>query len=461
VISKLKIFRQHQGWMRYFHNTSWLMGERILRMSIGLFVGIWVARYLGPERFGLLSYAQSFVFLFSTIATLGLDGIVVRELVRDEKKRDILLGTSFGLKLFGAVLILPLLAIAVQLTSNDKYTNLLVFIIASAAIFQSFNVIGFYYQSKVLSKYVALSNTISLVLSSIVKIALILNEAPLIAFAIIVLFDAAVLAAGLFFYYQNTSNLKIFNWVFEWRTARLLLKESWWVMLAGAAILVYMKIDQVMIKEMIDTQAVGQYAAAARLSEVWYFIPVIIVGSLFPAIVNSKTVSEELFYERLRRLYTLMIWLAIFVAIPVAFLSDWVVTLLYGNDYRQAGSVLKIHIWACVFVFLSVANDQWFYVTGRLNLLATKVLVGATANILLNLYLIPGYGIYGAAIATLISYSISVLWSDLIFRSLRHLFYMKFVAIVPSQFVSIVMSILKCSVRFVVRKILPVFRKEY
>jgi O-antigen/teichoic acid export membrane protein len=123
-------------------------------MSVGLFVGIWVARYLGPEQFGLLSYAQSFVFLFTAIATLGLDGIVVRELVKDESRREELLGTAFGLKFIGAILILPVLWLAVQLTSNDTYTNLLVFIIASATVFQSFNVIDFYYQAKVKSKYV-------------------------------------------------------------------------------------------------------------------------------------------------------------------------------------------------------------------------------------------------------------------------------------------------------------------
>ncbi|MCK5665476.1 MAG: oligosaccharide flippase family protein, partial [Thiotrichaceae bacterium] len=137
MLTKLKTLRQHQGFMRYFKNTSWLMGEKILRMGVGLFVGIWVARYLGPEQFGLLSYAQSFVFLFTAIATLGLDGIVVRELVKHSEKRDSLLGTAFGLKLIGAIMILPMLAIAVQLASNDSYTNLLVFIIASATIFQS------------------------------------------------------------------------------------------------------------------------------------------------------------------------------------------------------------------------------------------------------------------------------------------------------------------------------------
>ena len=85
--------------MKYFKNTSWLFGEKILRMVVGLFVGVWVARYLGPEQFGLFSYAQSFVGLFTAIAGLGLDSIIVRELVKDESKRDALLGTAFRLKL--------------------------------------------------------------------------------------------------------------------------------------------------------------------------------------------------------------------------------------------------------------------------------------------------------------------------------------------------------------------------
>lgn len=138
--------------MRYFANTSWLFAEKVLRMIVGLFVGIWVARYLGPEQFGLFSYAQSFVALFAAIATLGLDGIVVRELVKDENRRDELIGTSFWLKLMGAIAVLLLLAIAINFTSNDHYTNVLVFIIASATIFQAFNVVDFYFQAQVLSK---------------------------------------------------------------------------------------------------------------------------------------------------------------------------------------------------------------------------------------------------------------------------------------------------------------------
>jgi len=285
MLIKLK---NHPGFMRYLRNTSWMMGEKILRMFVGLFVGIWIARYLGPEQFGLLSYAQSFVALFTAIATLGLDGIVIRELVKDETNRDKLLGTAFGLKLIGALLILPVLALALQLTRNDQTTNLLMFIIASATVFQSFNVIDFYYQSKVLSKYVAFANTISLSLSSMIKIALLLNQAPLIAFAYMVIFDSAVLALGLMYYYKKSSQLKLFNWQFDSHTAKSLLKDSWPLTLSGLIVSVYMKIDQVMIKEMLNAEAVGQYAAAVRLSETWYFIPMAISSSLFPAILNAK-----------------------------------------------------------------------------------------------------------------------------------------------------------------------------
>ena len=221
-----------ESFNKYFKNTSWLFSEKILRMVVGLFVGVWVARYLGPDRFGLLSYAMAFVGLFVSISTLGLDGIVIRELVKDASKGDKLIGTAFWLKLVGGIVVLLVLAVAVNFTSNDAYTNLLVFIIASATVFQSFNVIDFYFQAKVLSKYVVFANIIGLAISSIVKIVLIIIEAPLIAFAWTILFDSLVLAIGLvYFYLQNHLSFK--DWNFERSTAIDLLKDSWPLILSG------------------------------------------------------------------------------------------------------------------------------------------------------------------------------------------------------------------------------------
>lgn len=435
LTSKIQNLQQHSGFMKYFKNTSWLFAEKILRMVVGLFVGIWVARYLGPEQFGLFSYAQSFVGLFTAIATLGLDGIVVRELVKDESRRDELIGTAFYLKLIGAIAVLIVLAVAIQFTSNDHYTNVLVFIIASATIFQAFNVVDMYFQAKVLSKYVVYANVISLFISSIVKIVLILNDAPLLAFAWATLFDSVVLALGFIYYYvKNNSTFNIQHLTFKRETAVSLLKDSWPLILSGIVVSIYMKIDQVMIQEMMGSEAVGQYAAAVRLSEAWYFIPMVVASSLFPAIINAKKQSEELYYARLQKLYDLMVWMAIAIALPMTFLSDWVVNLLYGEQYSQAGSVLMIHIWAGVFVFLGVASGKWFVAENLQMLSFWRTFYGMVLNVILNFVLIPKYGIQGAAVATLTSQAMAAYIFDFFNIKTRKMFYMKSQTIVLSSF---------------------------
>jgi len=404
-----------ESFKKYFKNTSWLFSEKILRMVVGLFVGIWVARYLGPDKFGLLSYAMAFVGLFSSISTLGLNSIVVRELVKDESKRDKLIGTAFWLKLFGGFAVLLILAIAVNFTSNDAYTNLLVFIIASAIVFQSFNVADLYFQAKVLSKYVVYANIISLFLSSIFKITLILYDAPLIAFAWAVLFDSVVLAAGfIYFYYQNKLSFK--EWKFEKSIALDLIKDSWPLVLSGIIISVYMRIDQVMIKEMMNNEAVGQYAAAVRLSEAWYFIPVIISSSLFPAIINSKKQSEEIYYARLQKLYTLAVWIAIAIALPMTFLSDWVVNILYGVQYDQAGGVLMIYIWAGVFVSFASIWSKHMLANNKQKVFLSYDITSTVINVIINLILIPFIGIKGAAIATAFSILITYIFFGIFYH---------------------------------------------
>ncbi|MCM8832070.1 MAG: flippase [Candidatus Omnitrophica bacterium] len=423
---KIQHLLSHQGFIRYFTNTSWLFAEKVFRIVVSLFVGVWVARYLGPEKFGLLSYAQSFVALFSAIATLGLDQIVVRELVKDESRRDELLGTSFWLKVMGALATLVVIAIAINFTSNDFYTNILIFIIASGTIFQAFNIIDMYFQAKVMGKYIALANSVSLFVGSLFKIALIIYNAPLITFAIAFVFDSFVLALGyIYFYVKNLSVYNLFNFKFRKETAIALLKDSWPLILSGLVTMIYMRIDQVMIKEMLNAEAVGQYAAAVRISEAWYFIPMVISSSLFPAIINAKKQSEELYYARLQRLYDLMVWIAISVALPMTFLSDWVVNLLYGEEYSQAGKVLMIHIWAGVFTALLIASGKWFIAENLQYLAFRRNFIGMTINVILNFILIPIYGIIGAAISTLISQLSAAYISDLFNKKTRIMFKMK------------------------------------
>jgi O-antigen/teichoic acid export membrane protein len=177
------------------------------------------------------------------------------------------------------------------------------------------------------------------------------------------------------------------------------------------AVSIYMRIGQVMIKEMMDAEQVGFYAAAVRLSEAWYFIPMAITASVFPAIINAKKQSDELYYQRLQKLYDLMVWLAVAIALPTTFLAPWVIRVLYGKAFSLAAGVLSIHIWAGVFVFLGVASGQWFIAENLQIYSFYRTLCGCIVNIILNFLLIPRYGVKGAAISTLVSYSFATYFS--------------------------------------------------
>jgi O-antigen/teichoic acid export membrane protein len=402
-ISKLLLLSP--GFIRYFTNTGWLFLERILGMFISLLVGVYVARYLGPDNYGLLSYANSFVGLFMFLATLGLDSILVRELVRDEKKRDELLGTTFILKIIGSLLLLGVVLATVKVTTNDSFTNLLIFIIALGTIFQSFQVIDFYFQSKVLSKYTVYIQIISEILSATMKLILIFLKKNLLYFAIVILIENIVLAAGSMVMYTK-QKLSFFNWKLKYNLAKNLLKNSWPLMLSSITISIYMRIDQVMIKNILDTKAVGNYAVAVRLVEIWYFIPIAVTKSFFPAIINAKKISEKLYYERLQKLYDLMTWSAIGIALPIMLFSHNIIKLLFGIQYQEAVGVLQIYVWASVFVFLGCASGRWFLVENLQLLGSIYSFLGSILNVLLNILLIPKYGIIGAAWATLISYII-------------------------------------------------------
>lgn len=427
IKQKIEHLLAHQGFLKYFKNTSWLLAEKVLRLLLGLFVGIWVARYLGPEQFGLLSYAQSFVGLFLAFSTLGLDGIVVRELVKNEQSKDVILGTAFFLKLGGALIMLLALFVAIQFTSSDRQTNDMVFIIAGAAIFQSLNVIDFFFQSQVLSKYVVFANVITLFLSSLIKIYLIVTNAPLIAFAWMVLFDSVILALGLAYFF--TLHRSFIAWRFDFNQAKCLLHDSWPLILSGLMISLYMKIDQVMIKEMLNAEAVGQYAAAVRISEAWYFIPMMTVNSLFPAIINAKTKSEDFYYKRLQQLFSLMVLMAIIIAIPISFVSESLIKLLYGSQYIEAANVLVIHIWSGIFVFLGVASSTWLLNENLQFLSFLRTLIGFLINVLANAILINYMGIVGAAIATICANFTSALLFDVFYYKTRPIFYMKLKAL--------------------------------
>ena len=428
MIKQLTALKNNKGFIRYLKNSGWMMGEQLLRIISGLFVGIWVARYLGPEQFGLFSYVIAFASIFSGIAKLGLDGIVIRELVNNPGKRDKYLGTAFWLKFIGAFVVMFLIITILPFTNNDIKTNCFIIIITFGLIFQCFEIVEFYFQSKVLAKISSICKVIQLSFSSIIKIFLVINEAELLWFVVFTAFDMLSLAVSYFVAYKTRKNPSFFK-CFDINIAKKLLRDSWPLIFTAIVIIIYMRIDQIMIKELLGVYEVGLYSAAVKLSEAFYFIPMIITASLFPAILNAKNNSEKLYRKRLQRLYTFMVWLAVMIAIPMTFLSDWLVLILFGQVYQEAGQVLIIHIWAGIFVFLGVSFSKYLLTENLTKIAFKRTMIGAISNIILNLWMIPVYGVKGAAIATLLSQFIANLGYDFFDKQLHEQLVMKLKAI--------------------------------
>ena len=402
-------------------NIGWLFADRVLRMGVGLVLGVWVARYLGPEQFGVYNYAIAFVTLFSVFGTLGLDSIVVRDLVNDPANRDETLGTAFVLKLLGSIVGLFLAVGSISLLRpTDSLIFWLVAIAATGITFQSFDTIDFWFQSRVQSKYTVYSKNLAFALMAIIKIILIKIEAPLITFAWAGLAEIILGFIGLIFVYQTCGN-SLIKWRVSIFRAKILLTHSTPLILSSIAIIIYMKIDQIMLGEMVGNKAVGLYSAVTRISEVWYFIPTVISSSVFPAILEAKKKDKELYYQHLTKLFKLMSLVSYAVAIPTTFLSSWFMNLLYGSNYREAGIILAVHIWAGLFVCLGVVRSLWMNTENLMVFSFFTTAIGAICNILINLYMIPKFQGLGAAIATVIAYAIAAVFSCFFYDKTRRI----------------------------------------
>jgi O-antigen/teichoic acid export membrane protein len=428
-----RINLKSETFKKYFKNTSWLFTEKILRLLISFVVTVLVVRYLGPEQFGLLSYAISFYGLFSTISILGLENISIRELVKYPGRRDDILGSAFLLRLIGGIVTIILIALTLFISGEPTEISILILIISTSAIFQSFSVIDYYFRAEVKAKYSVYVMMASVLFTSLLKILLIILKAPLIYFAIVLSVEFFAMAAGFLLVYKY-NKLKIINWNFREETAMNLLKDSWPLILSGLVIAIYTKIDQVMIKNMLDSKELGNYAAAVRLSEAWYFIPIALTNSLFPAIVNAKKLSNKFYLNRMQKLYDILAWIAITIAVPVSIFSGDIINIIFGSEFQSAAPVLTIYIWAGVAVFLGVASSQYLITENFTKLSFFRTLIGMVINVILNLVLIPKYGIIGAAYATLISYSVAV-FSIILFPKARKQFSMMMKSILLITFI--------------------------
>jgi len=385
-------------------NTSWLSMSTVFRLGLGLLVGLWVARYLGPSRFGQLNYAIALTSLFAALASLGSNSIVIRELVKSPEQKDVLLGSAMTLRLMGSALAMLVVVFLVRLMRpGDTLTFWLVMLSAAGFILQSINVIDLYFQARVESRYTVFSAGGAFLLMSVLKVVLILMGAPLIDFAWAGLGEGLLMAAflSLAFRLKNQSMRK---WHPDVGVMLEILKDSWPLMLAGISSMIYLRVDQILIGQMLNDKEVGLYSAAARISEIWYFVPATICSSTLPALIASKKQNAELYRMRLQKLANLLVRVAVVVAVVMTFLSKPIISLLFGHSYDGSGPALSVLIWSGIPYSFGGAWGSWMTVENRTKTIFLFHVNAAVVNLILNLVLIPRYGILGSAYATLISY---------------------------------------------------------
>ncbi len=395
------------GFRRAAANLGWLVAERGGRLVLGTAVGLIVARYLGPERLGLLSYSVAFVTLLGFVPALGLEAILKREVLNAPEKTAELLGSAWALRLVagavGGAAVVGVARAGWGLAGDEpRLLEALALLLFQPALFLP----ELWLQTQLRAKAAAVAQLGALAVASGVRLWLIASEAPLTAFAW-VLVGEMVLGAWGFQAVARRAGLRM-----SWRAARVetmrrLLAESWPLMFASFAVVVYMKIDEVMLRHLAGPAAVGVYAAAARLSEVWYFLPTALASSVLPALLRAKGNDAAEYAKRQQQYYDLSAGVAYGLSVPVALAATLIVHLAYGPEFAAAGPILAVHIWSSVFVFLGVARGQWLVNEGLQRFYLAATAAGAVANVGLNFVFIPRWGGLGAAWATVISYGLA------------------------------------------------------
>jgi O-antigen/teichoic acid export membrane protein len=413
----------HEGVRKYASNTSWLFVEQVLRLVSNFLIGIYVVRYLGPEQFGILSYALAFSGIFAAFSKLGLDEVMVRQLFVKPERKLAYLGTGFWMKVASGISSFIVIAAILPFTDNDATTNFYILLIAATITAESFIVIESWFHSIVKAKFISLCKITQLVLSGFLKIYFMLTGAELFYFVLVHALDILTLAIFLYYAYKKQDNKSFFG-NFKWHYAKALIRDSWPLMLITAMAMIYFKIDQIFLKLMLGEAEVGIYASASRILEAAFLIPTVITASLFPAIINARLIGEHVYYQRLQYLFSFLLWMAISASLVLTIISEPLMVFLFGEDFREAGLLLAIKIWAFVVLSYGMGWSKWMYAEGRFKINVVFQAYIIIVNIGLNLWLIPIYGTVGAAIASVVAISTS---------------YPVFAIFIPSQHLSIKM----------------------
>lgn len=386
---------------QYAFNSAWMLIAQLLRIVSGVFVGIYVARYLGPEQYGIISYALAIVAILASISRLGMDAILVRELARFPALRRELMGTAFGLMFLASVTCTIFLS-GIVITLETPENQIYILITAAGALLQSFLVIDYNFQSQVKAKYSSIAKSLALGFSAISKLILVWLNADLLYFVLFYTFDSIIVAILLVIMHVANKQPAFFL-SFKPKHIKPLLTSAWPMVISALSVALYMRIDQIMIKAMLSPYELGLYSSSVKIFEGWLILPYIISVSLLPAIVKLKTSSPYQYVKYMTMLFSIMFWLSVIVATVVSVFSLPIISITFGPEYLKAAPILSIVIWSATFSALGSVTARYLTVENMEKKIALRTIVGLIINFTMNLILIPLYGTEGAAIATLLT----------------------------------------------------------
>lgn len=382
-------------------NAGWLVLGTVANKLIAFIVSVCTARYLGPSNYGLINYAGAFLTFFFSIATLGINSVIIKKLIDNPEKEGTTLGTTLVLQGVSSLLsIIMILLIVFVIDYGEKLTITVVFLYSLGLFFQVLDSVKYWFQSKLQSKYVAVSTTLSYIASSAYKIVLLMLNKSVEWFALAATVDYLCVAVILFFIYKKKGGPRL---RFSLEAAKDLLGSSYHYILSGLMVSVYGITDKLMLKQMLNEETVGLYGTALALSNMWVFVLAAVIDSMNPVITEAKKTDRESYIKKNIQLYRIVFYLTLTVNIVITIFADFGINLLYGEAYAGAVTPLRIVNWYVSASYLGVARGIWVVCENKQKFLTPIYLASAVINVALNAALIPLFGASGAAIASLVT----------------------------------------------------------
>ncbi|MCI2085565.1 flippase [Atopobiaceae bacterium HCP3S3_D6] len=402
---------------RVTHNISWLVGGSVLHKVISFVAGILVARYLKPDMYGLLSYAAAYTTFFSAVCTLGINSMLVAELLEHPDTEGEAIGTSIGLRLASSALsFVAITCITCVVDAGDTTTIVVVVMSSLGLIFQTYDTLKYWFQAHLQSKYCAVATNLSYLVVFAFQVLLIALGKSVEWFALATSLDALVAGAVLFAMYRRGGGQHL---SYSRARASHLLRRGLPFVAAGLMSAVYGSTDRLMLKWLMDDASVGFYSLASTLSVAGAFVLSAVIDSAYPTIVEARKTDRELYLRRNRQLFAAVFYAATAMSVVVLLLARPLIQLFYGADYLPAAEPLKVVIWSTAFSYLGVARNAWVVCEDKQRYLLILYATSAGVNIALNLALIPALGTVGAAIASLVAEVSSTLVAPAFVPSLR------------------------------------------